>query len=161
KTVATGQLLTVNSVVNDPDLPAQILTFSLGAGAPTGVNLDSSSGVFTWTPSSAQSPSTNVVSIRVADNGTPSLSATQSFTIFVTSGIHITDIRKVDATHLSITCETQSGKNYQVEYSDELTTPMVWQPLSSSQVTAAGASQVFPITIDSTPHRFYHIAQTN
>src|SRR5207245_7835560 len=45
KTVAVGQVLTVNSVVNDPDLPAQTLTFSLGAGAPTGANLDSSSGV--------------------------------------------------------------------------------------------------------------------
>src|SRR5205814_9619722 len=120
-----------------------------------------STGVFTWTPGNAQSPSTNVITIQVADNGTPSWSATQSFTIFVTVAIHITEIRKVDATHLSITCETQSGKNYQVEYSDELITPMIWQPLSSSQVTAAGASQVFPITIDSTPHRFYHIAQTN
>src|SRR5213075_1795190 len=87
-------------------------------------------GVFTWTPSNAQSPSTNVVEIRVADNGTPSLSATQSFTIFVNSAIHITGIQKVDATHLSITCETQSGKNYQVEYSDELTTPMVWHTLT-------------------------------
>ena len=125
KNVATGQLLTVNSVVNDPDLPAQILTFSLGAGAPTGASLNSSSGVFTWTPSSAQSPSTNVITIQVADNGTPSLSATQSFTIFVTSGLHISDIHKVDATHLSITCDTQSGKNYQVEYRDQLTTPMI------------------------------------
>src|SRR5256884_5512235 len=116
KTVAAGQLLTVNSVVNDPDLPAQILAFTLGAGAPTGVNLDSSSGVFTWTPSNAQSPSTNVITIQVADNGTPSFSATQSFTIFVNSAIHITGIQKVDATHLAITCETQSGKNYQVEY---------------------------------------------
>ena len=160
QTVAVGQLLTVNSVVNDPDLPAQVLTFSLGSGAPTGANLDTSSGVFTWTPT-AQSPGTNAITIRVVDNGAPSLSATQSFTLFVTTAIHITDIHKVDATHLSITCETQSGKNYQVEYSDELTTPMVWHLLPSSQVTATGSSQNFAITIDSTPHRFYHIAQTN
>ena len=83
KTVAAGQLLTVNSVVNDPDLPAQILTFSLGAGAPTGANLDSSSGIFSWTPSNAQSPSTNVVTIQVADNGTPSLSDQKSITVSV------------------------------------------------------------------------------
>ena len=156
-----GQLLTVNSVVNDPDLPAQSLTFTLGAGAPAGASLDSSSGVFTWTPSNAQSPSTNVITIRVADNGTPSLSATQSFTIFVNPSVHISEIRKVDATHLSIICDTQSGKNYQVEYSDNLTTPMVWHVIASSQVTATGSSQSFPITMDATPHRFYHIAQTN
>ena len=33
--------------------------------------------------------------------------------------------------------------------------------LTGSQVTATGSSQSFPITIDATPHRFYHIAQTN
>src|SRR5437762_2292060 len=36
-----------------------------------------------WTPSEAQGPSTNVVTVRVFDDGTPSLSATNSFTVVV------------------------------------------------------------------------------
>src|SRR5207244_11845886 len=102
KTVSAGQLLSFSNVVNDPDIPANVLTFTLGAGAPTGANVDSASGVFTWTPDSGQSPSTNVMSIRVADNGTPSLSATQSFTVFVISSIRITDIHIVNANQVSI-----------------------------------------------------------
>jgi hypothetical protein len=34
-------------------------------------------------PTEAQGPGTNVISIIVADNGTPSLSATQTFTAIV------------------------------------------------------------------------------
>ncbi|HEY1172625.1 MAG TPA: putative Ig domain-containing protein, partial [Verrucomicrobiae bacterium] len=83
QTVAEGQLLTVNASATDADLPANALLFSLGAGAPSGVAIDANSGVITWTPTEAQGPSTNVLSVIVTDNGTPSLSATQSFTVVV------------------------------------------------------------------------------
>jgi hypothetical protein len=42
-----------------------------------------SKGVITWTPSEAQGPSTNLIVIKVSDNGSPSLSATNSFTVIV------------------------------------------------------------------------------
>jgi hypothetical protein len=37
----------------------------------------------TWRPAIAQSPSTNLITVVVADNGTPPLSATQSFNVVV------------------------------------------------------------------------------
>ncbi len=66
----------------DLDQPAQRLTYALVSG-PTGL-LVSDVGVVTWTPTEEQGPSTNTVTVRVTDNGTPSLSTTNSFTLFVT-----------------------------------------------------------------------------
>ena len=74
-------LITVTDNATDSDIPANTLTYSL-LTAPTGANI-SSSGVFTWTPTEAQGPSTNLITVVVTDNGSPPLSATNSFTIFV------------------------------------------------------------------------------
>src|SRR5437016_5459477 len=51
--------------------------------APAGATINASSGVFTWTPSEIQGPSTNTVTVRVTDNGSPPLSDTKSFTVVV------------------------------------------------------------------------------
>jgi hypothetical protein len=75
------QTLTVTNVVIDNDLPPLPLTFSL-LTAPTNAVI-STNGVITWTPVAAQVPSTNVFTTVVADGGTPSLSATNSFTNYV------------------------------------------------------------------------------
>jgi hypothetical protein len=83
KMVKVGSLLSFAARATDPDIPAQSLACSLAAGAPSGARIDPATGVFTWTPTEADGPGTNTVSIRVADNGTPSLSATQRVTIIV------------------------------------------------------------------------------
>src|SRR5436309_14973340 len=70
------------NTASDSDLPANVLTFSLVV-APVGVNLDPSSGVLTWTPSEAQGPSTNLITVKVTDNGVPQSSDTKSFTVVV------------------------------------------------------------------------------
>lgn len=66
----------------DSDVPAQTLSFSL-SNAPLGAAVDSSSGVFSWTPTEAQGPSTNLITMIVTDNGTPPLSAARNFTVAV------------------------------------------------------------------------------
>jgi len=100
----------------------------------------------------------------VADDGTPSLSATQSFTVFVmTAQIRITDIHLADPSHLLITWESVSGQNYYLQFCDDLTAaPNCWQPLPGSQVTATGSTtQSVPIDISANPQsqRFYRVAQ--
>jgi hypothetical protein len=74
--------LVVTNSADDPDLPTQTLAFAL-VSAPSGVNLDPRSGILTWTPTEAQGPGTNLITLRVFDNGSPSLSATQSFLVTV------------------------------------------------------------------------------
>src|SRR5260221_555803 len=83
RTNAELSTLTLTNTATDVDFPANTLTFSLVSG-PAGVSVDGATGVLTWTPTEAQGPSTNVIVVKVADDGTPSLSSTQSFTVVVT-----------------------------------------------------------------------------
>src|SRR5207249_219602 len=83
RTIDEMTMLVATNTASDTDLPANTLTFSL-VSAPTGVNLDPSSGVVTWTPTEAQGPSTNLITVKVTDNGVPQSSDTKSFTVVVT-----------------------------------------------------------------------------
>ena len=83
KNVPEGTLLAFTAVATDSNVPAQVLTYSLDAGAPTGAVINASNGVFNWTPSEAQGPGVYPVSIIVSDSGTPSMSATQTVSIAV------------------------------------------------------------------------------
>jgi N-acetyl-anhydromuramyl-L-alanine amidase AmpD len=82
KTVNEGSLLTFTASATDVDA-GQTKTFSLDAGAPAGASIDPSTGVFTWTPTEAQGPSTNTITVRVTDNGSPALSDSETITVTV------------------------------------------------------------------------------
>jgi hypothetical protein len=82
RNVNEGDLLTFAVSATDSDLPPQHLAFSLDPGAPAGASM-TSDGVFSWTPGEAQGPSTNFLTIRVSDDGSPPLSAAQIVTIIV------------------------------------------------------------------------------
>jgi hypothetical protein len=72
--------LSLQLSATDVDL-GQTLTWQLGPGAPFGLSLDAASGLLTWTPTLAQTPSTNIIIVIVHDNGKPVLSDTNSFVI--------------------------------------------------------------------------------
>jgi hypothetical protein len=67
----------------DSDLPAQKLSFTLEPGAPQGATIDPNTGQFVWQLGADVGPSTNRITIRVADNAINAKSATVSFTIIV------------------------------------------------------------------------------
>jgi hypothetical protein len=79
--VTLGQTLVFTASASDTDVPAQMLTFSLGPEAPPGASINPITGHFTWAPVSA--PSTNVFPVVVSDNGLPSLNAAQSVRVVV------------------------------------------------------------------------------
>lgn len=74
--------LLVTASATDPDLPANSLTYSLLA-PPAGMTIDPASGLINWTPTEAQGPSTNQITVQVTDNGAPGLSASQTFAVVV------------------------------------------------------------------------------
>ena len=80
--VYANTLLSFTASATDTDQPPQTLTFTLGSGAPAGATL-ATNGIFAWTPTAAQAPSTNSITVTVTDNGVPALSSSQSFMVVV------------------------------------------------------------------------------
>jgi len=85
QTVGALSLLTFTASASDPDDPANTLTFRLDAvSLGLGMTIDPASGVFQWTPASAQAPAIYPVTVSVSDDGDPTLSDSQNFNIQVT-----------------------------------------------------------------------------
>ena len=81
--IVQRQTLTGNATASDTDIPTNSLTFRLDPGAPAGMTIHPQTGVFAWTPSSSDSPGNYPITVRVSDDGAPSLSRARSFTVTV------------------------------------------------------------------------------
>lgn len=81
-TIYPAQTFSITNLAADADIPTNSLTFSLVA-APTGTTIDSASGALSWTPSASDAGTTNLITVRVTDNGSPNLSADTSFNLSV------------------------------------------------------------------------------
>ena len=93
----------------DPDIPTNLLTYALSSG-PSGVVVDSKSGVVTWTPAEADGGKGYDLVFSVTDNGAPPLSAQAT--------VHV-DVRKVNspptlAALPSVTIREQDSWNVQL-----------------------------------------------
>ena len=76
-------LLTFTNKASDPDHPSPDFVYSL-SNAPAGAFVDPGSGVFAWTPTEAQGPSTNYITVTVTDNDDiPPATTSQSFEVVV------------------------------------------------------------------------------
>jgi large repetitive protein len=78
--VEEGSLVSFSPIATDPDQPSQPLTYSLESTPVPGVNLDPSTGVFTWTPTENQGPGSYSFAIKVSDGA---LSNSKTFSIYV------------------------------------------------------------------------------
>ncbi|HTD65517.1 MAG TPA: lamin tail domain-containing protein [Candidatus Limnocylindria bacterium] len=76
-----GTSVSLGLTAVDADIPAQTFTFSLVSG-PAGATV-TPAGAFAWTPTPAQTPSTNVIIVGATDNGVPPLTGSRSFTVIV------------------------------------------------------------------------------
>jgi hypothetical protein len=79
--------LSVSAAASDPDLPANVLTFSL-LSPPEGMSIDPASGAISWTPTEAQGSNVYTVTVVVMDDNPTAinehnLSVTNSFTVTV------------------------------------------------------------------------------
>ncbi len=151
RTVNPGFNLSITNTATDANLPWQALTYSLIQG-PVGSELNPQTGVFTWRPTMAQAGTTNAVSIRVADNGAPSLSATQSFSVIVNPNLppQLTPTFADDG-QFSIHVDGIEGPDYTVETSTNL---VDWTILFSTN------SPALPFDWSDTvsdPARFYRV----
>ena len=123
---AAGRTLTITNVSADVDLPAQSLTYTLPV-APVGAGINTNSGVITWRSAATQAGFSYPFTVRVTDNGTPSLSATQSFNVVVAS------LAKPQLSSLSFSnslfqmlVNGDSGPDYLIQVTTNLGAPNSW-----------------------------------
>ena len=85
QTVNVGQAPPVTGSATDTDSPPPVLTFSLlnAPGDATLTKINSTHAAFNWQPLTSDANATNQVTLKVADNASPILSATQSFLVMV------------------------------------------------------------------------------
>ncbi|HXJ75898.1 MAG TPA: putative Ig domain-containing protein, partial [Candidatus Dormibacteraeota bacterium] len=127
--VILGQNVSFTATATDTDAPPQLLTFSLVNGIPAGATVQAGTGVFNWSPASA--PSTNTLSLVVSDNGTPAMTATQTFLVTVALPPQLNPSPVMNGNQMIFSFPTWSGITYQLEYKDDLAYP-AWTPLGSS-----------------------------
>ena len=154
RSINVGVKLSITNLATDLDTPAQTLTYSLPM-APTNATIDSTSGILDWRPLVTQAGSTNPVLVVVTDNGTPSLSATQSFSVTVNSLIAPNIVAlEAGAGEIGLTVDGQVGPDYAVQGSTNLlnwdtlwiTNPAT-MPFSWSTNTGTAPAQFYRINI--------------
>ena len=135
------------------------LTFSLDPGFPSGATIDSASGVFRWTPATNQPPSTNVVTVRVTDNGSPTASDAQSFTIVTTSlaAFRLTSVSASANGVVTLNWNSQAGRTYRVEFKDDLNVTN-WNALPDQVATGSTLSAT---NSPAGAQRYYRVFQVN
>ena len=154
-TIRLGQTASTTVTGTDPDFPVQTLTFSLDPVHPVGANI-LSGGQFTWTPTAGQAPSTNAITVRAMDNGSPQLSATRSFTVTVRLP-PVASISNDGSGHVVLGFDAIAGRTYRIEWKDNLDDAL-WTQLGSN-VTALSESLTVQDDLGANPHRFYRIIQ--
>ena len=120
RTIGAGMTLTITNVTTDIDTPPQTFTYSLPT-APTNAAINTNTGVLMWRPLVTQANTTNPFTVRVADNGVPSLSATQSFVVIVTNLLRpVVASPLLSGGQLVWRVTGASGPDYQIQASTNL-----------------------------------------
>jgi arabinoxylan arabinofuranohydrolase len=156
QTINAGITLMVTNAATDLDLPAQTLTFSL-LSSPTNANLtmlNSSNALITWRPLVSQAGTTNLITVKVADNGSPSLSATNSFTVTLNPLSSLPSMNFISAMggSFDLAIAGPMGPDYTISTSTNL---FDWQSL----ITINSPATPFTLTVtnQNDPARFYRI----
>jgi hypothetical protein len=146
-----------NASATDTDSPTNNLTFELVSG-PDGLGV-TTGGLISWTPTHAQNPSVNTVTVRVFDNGLPSLSATNSFVLTVGTPTNapapVIQLVSVSNGVVTITWSAVADRKYRLQSQDG-PAGTNWSDVQP-EVTASGPTASATDTTGSRAQRFYRI----
>jgi hypothetical protein len=155
-TVNVGSNLVFTASATDTDAPPQTLAFSLlsGPNNATLTQINNTNATFNWRPLVSQADTTNPFALKVADNGTPGMSATQSFMVTVNPLARpFADSSALSNGQFGFQVSGQAGPDYAVQMSSNL---VDWSTLFITNSPA----MPFPWTDPSAatlPARFYRI----
>jgi hypothetical protein len=131
QTILAGRTLVVTNSANDSDIPPQTLTYSLFS-APAGASINTNTGVFSWRPAIAQSPSTQTVAVVVSDNGVPDMSTTQSFDVTVTQPVKPSlNFTSITNDQFMFLINGDTGPDYTIQFSTNLVSWAIIATVSS------------------------------
>jgi uncharacterized protein (DUF2062 family) len=128
----------------DTNQPPPTLTFTL-LSAPSNALLNAFSGAFSWRPLVSQANTTNPIALEVTASGSPSLSATQTFTVTV-NPLTLPSVSSLawNNGQFSFLVSGQTGPDYEIQTSTNLTQwstvfitnspamPFSWQDLAAT-----------------------------
>lgn len=135
QTVVAGQLLRFTITAQDLDRPANELTYSLEPGAPAGATIDAQTGLFSWTPGPVAAGTTNSITVKLTDNGSPALSHTAVFPVVVTAPAGPKLLGSfLPNGEFELTLNSEIGRIYLIQASADL---VVWEPVTNILSTAA------------------------
>jgi len=118
-----------------------VITYSLLSG-PVNSSINSTNGIFTWRPTVSQAGTTNVVVVGATTSGSPTLSATNTYTVIVNplSPTKINTFR-VSGGQASLTVNGTQGPDYTVLASTNLVN---WQTLFTTNQPALPLTLTIP-----------------
>ena len=152
RTIGVGVTLNLTNSAADADVPAQTLTFSL-LTAPTNAVINTNSGVLIWRPLVTQANMTNSFTVMVADNGTPTKTATQSFVVTVTDlAKPVVSTLPPVSDQIVLRVDGASGPDYQIQSSTNLT---VWRAVFNTNTPPMPFTWTTGIT--DSPAKFFRI----
>lgn len=142
--VTVGDSLNVTNRASDTDIPAQRLTFDLIWPTNSGARLNPTNGVFTWRPGRDFASSTQYFTIRVTDDGSPSMSDTETLCIIVSDylevGLGSTVMRTEQSSNVDITVYSSAGVTnicFILEYDETRLVNLAVLPVNPSQICLA------------------------
>ncbi len=147
-------LLTFTVSATDADA-LQALHFSLDPGAPQGASINAVTGEFSWVPSLAYASTTNSITVRVTDDGSPATSDTSTFSVTVVGKPRLLNIAESPAGSFSLVWQVFPGRTYRHEFKTHLT-DAAWTPFGED-ITVAISS----LTVTNDPgtnlNRFFRV----
>jgi hypothetical protein len=150
--IYAGTTLAITNIATDLDVPSNTLLYDLVSAPVPNAAIDEAAGRFLFTPAALQAGETNQFTVRVRDNGTPQLSASNSFTVVVFPPPSV-QAAVVSPGVFELRWSTISGQRYRVQYKNDLADP-TWVNIDT--LTASSTELQFT-EAPSEPRRFYRI----
>ena len=154
QTVNAGVTVLATNKATDIYAPPQTLLFSL-LNAPAGATLGSSTGIFSWRPPVSSANTTSVVSVAVSNNGTPALSATNTFKIIVNPLAPATiSPLAVSGQHVNLVINGTHGPDYTLQTTTNLLG--TWQSVLTTNSPAMPWSFTYT-NLNGSPDLFFRV----
>jgi hypothetical protein len=153
-TVNAGQTVAFTASATDTNQPTPTLAFSL-LSAPANATLNAATGAFSWQPLVTQANTTNSISLEVTASGTPSLGATQSFSVVIDPLIP-PSLASVSFSNSLFTLQIsgQAGPDYEIQTSTNLTqwsavftTNSPSMPFNWQDIAASNAARFYRVVV--------------